>query len=55
MKAWKITQIIGFLLLAVGVIARAGAGAEWGTALGMLGVIVYAVGRVGTWLKSDRP
>lgn len=55
MKAWKITQIVGFLLLAIGVIARAGAGEYWGTGLAMLGVVVYAVGRVGAWLKSDRP
>lgn len=55
MKAWKIIQIIGFLALITGVIARAGAGEYWGTGLAMAGVIVLAIGRVGTWLKSDRP
>lgn len=55
MKAWKITQIVGFLLLVVGVIAAAGAGEHWGYGLAMLGVLVLAVGRVGAWLKSDKP
>lgn len=55
MKPWKIAQIVGFLLLVVGVIARAGAGEYWGTGLAMVGVLVLAVGRVGAWLKSDRP
>lgn len=53
MKAWKITQIIGFLLIAIGVVIRVG-GEMYGTMIGVLGVLVYAVGRVGTWLKSDK-
>lgn len=55
MKAWKITQIVGFLLLVVGVTARAGAGEYWGTGLAVVGVLVWAVGKTGAWLKSDRP
>jgi hypothetical protein len=55
MKAWKITQVVGFLLLVIGVIARAGAGEYWGTGLALVGVIVLAIGRVGAWLKSDQP
>lgn len=55
MKAWKITQLVGFLILIVGVIIRAGTGEYYGTGLTLLGVIVFAAGRVGAWLKSDRP
>lgn len=55
MKAWKLTQVAGFLILAFGVIVRAGSGEYWGTGVAVLGVLIYAVGRVGTWLKSDRP
>lgn len=55
LKHWKIIQIVGFLALALGVVVRAGSGEYWGTGVAMLGVLVYAIGRVGAWLKSDRP
>ena len=54
MKGWKITQLVGVLLLLVGVAARVGADAMWGTALLLVGAIVFAVGRVGAWLRSDK-
>ena len=47
----KLLQLIGVLLLLVGVIARAGAGEFWGTWLAVIGVLLFAVGRVIAWLK----
>lgn len=55
MKRWKITQLAGVLLLLLGVVARVGAGEYWGTGAMMLGTIMYAVGRVGAWLRTDAP
>jgi hypothetical protein len=55
MKAWKIAQLVGVLTLLVGVVLRVGTGEIAGTAMMMLGAIVFAVGRVGAWLKSDKP
>lgn len=52
MKAWKITQIVGFLVLALGVVIRVG-GEYYGTAVALAGAAIYAVARVGAWLKSD--
>lgn len=49
----KLLQLVGVLLLLVGVIARAGAGEYWGTALALFGVLLFAVGRVLAWLKRD--
>jgi hypothetical protein len=54
-KTWKVVQIVGVLVLLLGVIIRVGTGDYAGTGIAVLGVIVYAVGRVATWLKSDRP
>lgn len=53
MKRWKIVQVIGVLALLLGVILRAGAGEIYGTAIGAVGIIIFAVGRVATWLLSD--
>lgn len=55
MKPWKITQIVGFALLVSGVVVRAGTGDYVGTGIGMLGVLVFAVGRCGAWLRSEQP
>jgi hypothetical protein len=55
MKAWKIVQIVGVLLLLLGVVMLVGTVEMYGTALIMVGAIAFAVGRVGVWLKSDRP
>jgi hypothetical protein len=54
MKAWKIAQIVGVVLLLVGVVIRVG-GSFYGMHLALLGLLVYVVGRLGAWLKSDRP
>jgi hypothetical protein len=53
MKAWKIVQLVGVLLLLLGVIIRVG-GEIYGMALAILGVLLYATGRVAAWLKSDQ-
>lgn len=50
-KPLKALQLGGVLLLLLGVIARAGAGEYWGTAVAMLGVVLYALGRVLAWWK----
>lgn len=54
MKAWKIVQLAGVLILLLGVIIRAGTGEYYGTGVALLGVVLYATGRVTAWLKSDR-
>jgi hypothetical protein len=54
-KTWKIVQVVGVLVLLLGVIIRAGTGDHVGTGIAVLGAILYAVGRVATWLKSDQP
>jgi hypothetical protein len=51
-KPYKAAQLLGFLLIAVGVIARAGAGEFWGTGLALLGVLVFACGRVAAWWRN---
>lgn len=55
MKTWKIVQLVGVLVLLLGVIIRAGTGEYYGTGLAVLGVLVFAVSRVAGWLKSDQP
>jgi hypothetical protein len=54
MKAWKIVQLVGVLALLLGVVIRVG-GEFYGMHLALLGVLLYAVGKVGTWLKHDGP
>lgn len=49
-KVYKIVQLVGVLLLLLGVIIRAGAGEYYGIWLVMIGVILYAGGRIGAWL-----
>lgn len=55
MKAWKIVQLVGVLLLLFGVVVRVGAGEMYGTALAFVGAVIFAVGRIGAWLRSDQP
>lgn len=55
MKAMKIAQLVGFLVLAIGVIIRAGAGEYYGTFIALIGVLIYAVARVAAWMQSDKP
>jgi uncharacterized membrane protein YbaN (DUF454 family) len=54
MKTWKIVQVVGVLLLLLGLIAQIG-GAMWGTPSMLLGVVMFATGRIAVWLKSDKP
>lgn len=53
MKAWKIAQVVGVLMLLLGVVIRV-SGEFYGIHLALLGLLLYAVARVATWLKSDR-
>lgn len=52
MKAWKIVQLVGVLLLLLGVVIRVG-GEFYGMHLALLGVLMYTVGRVTLWIKKD--
>jgi hypothetical protein len=52
MKAWKIVQLVGVLLLLLGVVVRV-SGELAGMWLVVLGVLLYTVARVTLWLKSD--
>ena len=52
MKALKIAQIIGVLILLIGVVVRVG-GEFYGMHLALLGLLTFVVGRIGAWLKSD--
>jgi Na+-driven multidrug efflux pump len=47
----KLLQLIGVVLLLLGVIARAGAGEFWGTWLALIGFLLFAAGRVIAWLR----
>lgn len=53
MKAWKIAQIVGVLILLVGVVVRVN-GEIYGMHIAVLGTVIYAVARLGAWLKSDK-
>jgi hypothetical protein len=53
MKMWKILQIVGVLILLVGVVVRVG-GEFYGVHLALLGLLLWIVGKVGAWLKSDQ-
>jgi drug/metabolite transporter (DMT)-like permease len=54
MKKLKITQLIGILLLLLGVVIRAGAGEYYGTGLAVLGLLIYAAAKVSAWIKNDK-
>jgi uncharacterized membrane protein len=54
MKAWKIVQIVGVLLLILGVVIRV-AGEFYGIHVALVGLLMYTIGRMATWLKSDEP
>lgn len=53
MKAFKILQILGVLLLLLGVIVRVG-GEFYGMHLAILGLLLFVVGRLGAWMRSDK-
>jgi hypothetical protein len=54
MRAWKVVQLVGVLLLLLGVVIRVG-GEFYGMWLVIVGVLMYAIGRIASWLKSDQP
>ena len=49
-KVYKALQLGGALLLIVGVVVRVG-GEFAGTGLALVGVLLYAVGRIAAWWK----
>ena len=55
MKTLKIIQLVGFLLLALGVIIRAGAGEYYGAVIAFFGFFVYVTARVIAWIQSGKP
>lgn len=54
MKTLKLVQIVGVLILLFGVIVMAGAKEHYGTFFALLGLLIYAVARLTTWVKSDK-
>ena len=52
MKILKILQIVGVLMLLLGVIIRAGAGEFYGMYLVLIGILIYAVARLTYWVQS---
>lgn len=52
MRHWKIVQLVGVLLLLLGVVIRVG-GEFYGMWLVVIGVMLYALGRVMVWLTKD--
>lgn len=54
MKTWKLLQLAGVLLLLLGVVVRVG-GEYYGTVMAVFGVLLFAVGRIMAWLRSDGP
>jgi hypothetical protein len=51
-KLWKIVQLVGVLVLLLGVVIRVG-GEFYGMWLVVFGVLMYAVGRIMVWLSKD--
>jgi RNA polymerase subunit RPABC4/transcription elongation factor Spt4 len=50
-KKYKVLQLVGVLVLLFGVIVRAGTGEYWGTAVAMLGLLLFVAGRLGAWWR----
>ncbi len=55
MSSLKIAQLVGVILLILGVIIRAGMGEFFGMHIALLGILIYAVARIAAWLKADKP
>jgi hypothetical protein len=51
-KTLKVIQLVGVVLLLLGVVIRVG-GEIYGTHTAVLGVLLYAFGRIALWLKRD--
>lgn len=54
MKKLKIAQIIGVLLLLLGVTIRTGTGEIYGMYFVVLGLLIYVIARIFAWMKSDK-
>lgn len=54
MKKLKIAQVVGILILLLGVIIRAGAGEYYGMWLVVFGIMIYATARIAAWVKDDK-
>lgn len=52
MKKLKVAQVIGILLLLIGMIIRISGDLD-GMWMVIVGVMVYATARVSAWVKSD--
>lgn len=50
-KLYKGLQLAGVLLLLIGVVVRVG-GEIYGTHLALLGLVLFAAGRIGAWWKT---
>jgi hypothetical protein len=50
-KLYKALQIAGVLLILIGVVVRVD-GEIYGTGIAVLGVLLYAAGRIGAWWKT---
>jgi hypothetical protein len=55
MRLWKIVQLVGVLVLLAGVAYRTSTGDYVGTGVAMIGVLLFALGRIAAWLLSDKP
>ena len=51
-KSFKALMTAGFLLLVIGVIARAGVGEIWGTGLALFGFGLFVLGRFLAWWRN---
>jgi hypothetical protein len=49
MKAWRIVQVVGVLVLTVGILLRIGE-QDYGTRVAATGALVYALGWLGAWI-----
>jgi hypothetical protein len=48
---YKLLQLFGVLVLLFGVVVRAGTGEYWGTAVALLGLLIFIIGRIAAWLR----
>jgi hypothetical protein len=51
-KPLKALQLVGVVLLLFGVAVRTGTGEFYGTWLAFIGLLMYAVGRIGAWWRN---
>ncbi len=51
-KRHKVVQLMGVMALLLGVIIRSGTGDLFGTALALLGLALFVLGRLAAWWHS---